>query len=123
MREPSCTLPAMCAARSALNPRFSNRPTPSSGTGGRDAHLLVREFFGDHFTRAGIDLRTRELLTFSMLVSLGGCEPQVKGHVSANLNIGNNRARLIDVVTQLLPFIGYPRTLNGLRMIDEVTLA
>jgi 4-carboxymuconolactone decarboxylase len=58
-----------------------------------------------------------------MLIALGGCEPQVKGHVSANLNIGNDRARLIDVVTQLLPFIGYPRTLNGLRMIDEVTLA
>jgi 4-carboxymuconolactone decarboxylase len=79
--------------------------------------------FGDHFTRTGIDLRTRELLTLSMLIALGGCEPQVKGHVSANLNIGNDRARLIDVVTQLLPFIGHPRTLNGLRMIDEVTLA
>ena len=86
-------------------------------------HYLSGNCFGDHFTRTGIDLRTRELLTFSMLVSLGGCEPQVKGHVSANLNIGNDRARLIDVVTQLLPFIGYPRTLNGLRIIDEVTLA
>ena len=38
-----------------------------------------------------------------------------------DLNVGNDRARLIDVVTQLLPFIGYPRTLNGLRAIDEVT--
>jgi hypothetical protein len=28
--------------------------------------------------------------------------------------------RLLDVLTQLLPFIGYPRTLNGLRAIDEV---
>jgi len=27
----------------------------------------------------------------------------------------------IDVLTQILPFIGYPRTLNGLRAIDEVT--
>ena len=49
-----------------------------------------------------------------MLVALGGCEPQVKGHVAANLRMGNDRARLIDVLTQLLPFIGYPRTLNGL---------
>jgi 4-carboxymuconolactone decarboxylase len=86
-------------------------------------HYLSGNCFGDHFTRTGIDLRTRELLTLSMLIALGGCEPQVRGHVSANLNIGNDRARLIDVVTQLLPFIGYPRTLNGLRMIDEVTLA
>ena len=82
---------------------------------------LSANCFGDHLTRTGIDVPTRELLTFSMLVSLGGCEPQVKGHVAANLNVGNDRARLIDVLTQLLPFIGYPRTLNGLRAVDEVT--
>ena len=82
---------------------------------------LSAHCFGDHYTRTGIDVPTRELLTFSMLVSLGGCEPQVKGHVAANRNVGNDRARLIDVLTQLLPFIGYPRTLNGLRAVEEVT--
>jgi 4-carboxymuconolactone decarboxylase len=82
---------------------------------------LSANCFGDHLTRTGIDLPTRELLTFSMLVALGGCEPQVKGHVAANVNVGNDRARLIDVLTQLLPFIGYPRTLNGLRAVDEAT--
>jgi 4-carboxymuconolactone decarboxylase len=82
---------------------------------------LSANCFGDHYTRTGIDVPTRELLTFSMLISLGGCEPQVKGHVAANLNVGNGRTRLIDVVTQLLPFIGYPRTLNALRVVDEVT--
>jgi 4-carboxymuconolactone decarboxylase len=81
---------------------------------------LSANCFGDYLTRTGVDLPTRELLTFSMLVSLGGCEPQVKGHVVANLNVGNDRARLIDVLTQLLPFIGYPRTLNALRVVDEV---
>ena len=84
-------------------------------------HLLSANCFGDHLTRTGIDLRTRELLTFSMLVSLGGCEPQAKGHVAANFNVGNDRAVLIDVITQLLPFIGYPRTLNALAVINQVT--
>ena len=81
---------------------------------------LSANCFGDHLTRAGLDVPTRELLTLSMLVALGGCEPQVKGHVAANLRVGNDRARLIDVLTQLLPFIGYARTLNGLRVVDEV---
>jgi 4-carboxymuconolactone decarboxylase len=84
-------------------------------------HFLSANCFGDYLTRSGLDLPIRELLTLSMLVSLGGCEPQVKGHVAANLNAGNDRARLIDVVTQLLPFIGYPRTLNALRVIDEAS--
>ncbi len=86
-------------------------------------HFLSANCFGDHVSRSGIDLPTRELLTLSMLVALGGCDAQVKGHVAANLRVGNDRARLIDVLTQLLPFIGYPRTLNGLRAIDEVTAA
>ena len=81
---------------------------------------LSANCFGDNYTRSGVDIPTRELLTLSMLVSLGGCDPQVRSHVAANLNVGNDRARLIDVLTQLLPFIGYPRTLNGLRAIDEV---
>ena len=84
---------------------------------------LSANCFGDSYTRTGVDVATRELLTFSMLVSLGGCDPQVKGHVAANLHVGNDRAKLIDVLTQLLPFIGYPRTLNGLRAVDEVAPA
>jgi 4-carboxymuconolactone decarboxylase len=83
--------------------------------------LLSANCFGDYLTRAGIDIPTRELLTPSMLVALGGCDQQVKGHVAANLHVGNDRAKLIDVLRQLLPFIGYPLMLNGLRAIDEVT--
>jgi 4-carboxymuconolactone decarboxylase len=85
--------------------------------------FLSANCFGDFLTRTGIDVPMRELLTFSMLVALGGCEAQVKGHVAANLHVGNNRARLIDVLTQLLPFIGYPRTPNALRLVDEVAAA
>ena len=81
--------------------------------------FLSANCFGDFLTRGGLDISTRELLTFSMLVTLGGCEAQVKGHVSANLHVGNDRSKLIDVLTQLLPYIGYPRTLNGLRVVDE----
>jgi len=85
--------------------------------------LLSANCFGDHYTRGGIDLATRELLTFAILVAQGGCDPQVRGHVAGNLNVGNGRQVLIDVLTQLLPFIGYPRTLNGLRAVDDVVPA
>ena len=83
--------------------------------------FLSDNCFGDHYTRTGLDSQLRELLTFAMLVSLGGCEPQVGGHVAANITVGNTRAILVDVLTQLLPYIGYPRTLNGLRVVNEVT--
>jgi 4-carboxymuconolactone decarboxylase len=84
-------------------------------------HFLSANCFGDHYTRTGIDVPTRELLTFAMLLSLGGCEPQAKGHVAANLNVGNGRDVLLAVITQLLPFIGYPRSLHALQVLNEVT--
>jgi 4-carboxymuconolactone decarboxylase len=82
---------------------------------------LSANCFGDHVARAGLDLKTRELLTFSMLVALGGADAQVQGHVAANLNVGNDRATLLSVLTVLVPFIGYPRTLNGLAAVNTIT--
>ena len=81
---------------------------------------LSADCFGDYYTRGGLDVKTRELLTFSMLVSLGGCEAQVKGHIQGNANVGNGKATLLAVVTQLLPYIGYPRTLNAIACLNEV---
>jgi 4-carboxymuconolactone decarboxylase len=55
-----------------------------------------------------------------MPLSLGGCEPQLKEHIQINLDIGNDKETLMSVVTQLLPYAGYPRTLNAIRCINEV---
>ncbi|MGE5363642.1 MAG: cupin domain-containing carboxymuconolactone decarboxylase family protein [Bacteroidota bacterium] len=81
---------------------------------------LSANCFGDYYTRNGLDIKTRELLTFSMILSLGGCEQQLRGHIQGNLNVGNDRVTLLSTVTQLLPYVGYPRTLNAVRCIDEI---
>jgi 4-carboxymuconolactone decarboxylase len=36
--------------------------------------------------------------------------------------VGNDRTVLLDVLTQLIPYIGYPRTLNAPRVLDEAIL-
>jgi len=76
--------------------------------------------FGDIYTRGGLDLKTRELLTLCILSALGGCESQVKSHVYGNLNVGNDKNTLLEAVTQCLPYMGFPRTLNALSSINEV---
>lgn len=77
--------------------------------------------FGDFYTRGTLDLKMRELITFCAICCLGGCEPQAKSHAGANISVGNTREMLIDAVTQCLPFIGFPRTLNAISCINEVT--
>mgnify|MGYP001806152755 CR=1 FL=1 len=82
---------------------------------------LAANCFGDYYTRNGLDIKTRELLTYSMLVSMSGTDSQVRRHIQGNLNVGNDRETLIGITTQLLPYIGYPRTLNALNAINDIT--
>lgn len=104
---------------SAVDAMYANAPADEQHV----QRFLSGNCFGDHYTRNGIDVPTRELLTFAMLAALGGADAQVKGHVTANLNVGNTRATLLAVLTGLLPFIGYPRTLNALAAVNAVVPA
>lgn len=84
---------------------------------------LADNCFGDYYTRAGFDARQREMITFCFLAAQGGCEPQLTSHAAANLRIGNDKAFLIEVISQNVPFIGYPRSLNALRCVNEAAKA
>lgn len=84
--------------------------------------FLSANCFGDYYTRGGLTLEFRELLTLVILASLGGADSQVRSHIQGNLNIGHDRAFLIEVITALVPYIGYPRSLNALAALDELTL-
>jgi len=100
----------------AVDAMYANAPADERHV----QRYLSAHCFGDHYTRGGLDVPTRELVTLALLVALGGADPQVSGHVRANLNVGNDRATLVAVLTQLLPVVGYPRTLNALRALDDV---
>jgi len=84
---------------------------------------LTANCFGDHYTRTGLEIATRELLTFIIIVAQGGCDSQARGHVAGNVRVGNSRDALLDALSQLVPYIGYPRTLNGLAAINEIAPA
>ena len=75
--------------------------------------------FGDYYTRTGLDYKEREMITFCFLAAQGGCEPQLVSHAAANLRIGNDKTFLIQIISQCLPYIGYPRSLNALRCVNE----
>lgn len=83
-------------------------------------NFLSANCFGDFYTRKGLDLKTRELLTFIMIISLGGAEPQAIAHANANIKMGNSKDMMLEAVTQCLPYIGYPRTLNAITIINNI---
>lgn len=84
---------------------------------------LAANCFGDYYTRTGLTLAQREMITFCFLAAQGGCEPQLTAHAGGNMNLGNGEEFLIKVVSQCLPYIGYPRSLNALSCIAKAAEA
>ena len=80
---------------------------------------LAANCFGDYYTRTGLTLAQREMITFCFLAAQGGCEPQLTAHAGGNMNLGNGKDFLIRVVSQCLPYIGYPRSLNAITCINK----
>lgn len=84
---------------------------------------LAANCFGDYYTRGGLDLKARELITFCFLAAQGGCEPQLVAHSQGNMNLGNDKDFLFRVVLQILPYIGYPRSLNAITCVNKAAEA
>ena len=49
----------------------------------------------------------------------GGCEPQLTAHAKGNMNIGNDKELLLKIVLNCLPYVGYPRSLNAIKCVND----
>ena len=76
--------------------------------------------FGDTYTRGTLDYKMREMLTMAVIGTLGTGEPQYKSHVAGTLAAGATKEEVIGIITVMNPYIGFPRTLNALRIANEV---
>lgn len=85
----------------------------------RSSYDLVINCFGDYYTRDGLDLETREMLTLAMLVNLG-TESQINSHIAGNSNMGRDKEFISEIIYQCLPYAGYPRILNALNCLEAV---
>lgn len=86
-----------------------------------DMARYVAEFaYGDIYSRPGLDLKTRELITIASVTTLGGAETHLKSHIHGALNVGCTPREIIEVIIQMAVYAGFPKALNGLYSADEV---
>ena len=84
-------------------------------------HASAGDFgFGDFYTRSGLDLALRELLVLCLLTALGGTEAQLQSHTAGNLKAGNAVDVQIAAMIHCIPYVGFPRALNAIRIINQV---
>jgi 4-carboxymuconolactone decarboxylase len=81
---------------------------------------LVEYPFGDIYSRPGLDLKTRELASIAALTVMGDCEPQLRVHIHAALNLGADRAEVVEVVLQMTVYTGFPKAINALFAVKDV---
>ncbi len=82
--------------------------------------FLTDYFFGEIETRSGLDLPTRELLTYCVLVTIGA-DSQLRSHYHGCLNAGCTPEQITAAVIQCLPYVGFPAAIKALRIIKEET--
>lgn len=83
--------------------------------------ILTETCFGDYYTRGGLDIKTRELMIFCCLATLGA-DKQLTSHAIGNLKVGNSKETLISAMIQSYPYIGFPRTANAIYAIKEAKI-
>ncbi len=82
---------------------------------------FVYEFpFADIYARPGLDLKSRQLVTVSVLAALGNAAPQLKSHLYGSLNVGLTRRQLTEALIQVAVYAGFPAALNALKVAREV---
>ena len=98
---------------------------PAAGEEGTDPEfmqILQRYIFGDLCYTGSLDSRMRELVTITVLTAIQTL-PQLKAHLNACLNVGCTPVELREAIYQCAPFIGFPRTLNAIGVLNEVLTA
>lgn len=83
-------------------------------------HHVAAFAFGDIYDRPGLDARSRQLVTIGVLTALGGCEPQLKVHVGAALNVGLTPDEIVEAMLHSAVYAGFPRALNATFTAKEV---
>lgn len=82
-------------------------------------NYIVEFAFGDIYSREGMTHELRTLLTISSLVTQG-LEPQLRLHINTGLTVGLTPKQIVDSIIHLLPYTGFPRVLNALKVAKEV---
>lgn len=86
-----------------------------------DLGKYIIEFaFGDIYSREGLSLAEREMITITSLLTTGGCEPQLEVHINGSLNVGISPNKIIETFIQCIPYVGFPKVLNAVTVAKKV---
>ena len=82
--------------------------------------FLKEHLFADIFERDVLTFTQRELVTISVISSIGDAEPMLKSHLSIAINLGVSPEQLKEFLVVIKPFIGAKKTKAAKEVVIEV---
>ena len=67
-----------------------------------------------------LDSRTRQIVTVAALATLGTAAPQLRTHIHGALRCGVLREELVEIMMQLVPYVGVAAAINGVTACRDV---
>lgn len=98
---------------------FGGEALNGKGTDPELMDILQKFIFGEVFQTGQLDMKSREMITCVCLATIQTL-PQLKAHAAAALNVGVTPLELREAVYLCAPFIGFPKVLNAVGVINEV---
>ncbi len=83
------------------------------------AKILNNVCFGDVWSRPGLPIKTRSMITMASLIALGRFT-QLKGHMKGALHIGITEDEIKEVIVHLSQYAGIPFAVEAIRVFNEV---
>ena len=89
------------------------------------AKVNVEFAFGDIYgnEKSCLDERTKELATIAALTVQGFSIPQLKLHIEAGLRCGAKKEEIVEIITQMIAYCGFPAATNAIMTAKEVFAA
>ena len=84
------------------------------------ARFTIEFPYGDVIRRPDLDLKLRQVATVAALTALGNAPLQLNAHVNMALNVGCSRQEIVEIITQMAVYAGFPAALNGMAVAKEV---
>jgi 4-carboxymuconolactone decarboxylase len=103
----------------AILQRLFPGATPRSRLPADFARMTVEHVFGAVWSRPGLTLEEREIVTTSVLVALGR-EHEQRLHFRAARNLGIPRAKLEEILMHVAHYAGWPAAVTAFGVLDEV---
>jgi 4-carboxymuconolactone decarboxylase len=93
--------------------------TPRTALPADFGRMTVEHVFGAVWSRPGLTLEEREIVTASVLVALGR-EHEQRLHFRAARNLGLSRAKLEEIVMHVAHYAGWPAAVTAYGVLDAV---